>query len=78
MLCTVSNIQNNDLVLSLGWGCTIESWEGDINNDIAFRLIALLSVKTEITTKPISVRPETLFLIRECRMSEVSLRDGNL
>ena len=77
-MCTKSKIKNNGQKFSLGYGITIDFFGGDTNNDIALLLIELLSVITEITQKPIASSPIIVLKINPCRISDVSLFDGNM
>jgi len=55
-MCTESNKKNKGRDTSHGWGYTNESSWGSARNDIAFLIIALLYVMTEMTRKPASSR----------------------
>jgi len=63
-MCTESNKKNKGRVVSQWWGYRKESLSDSAKNDIAFRLIALLSVMTEMTWNPASSRPRIVLWIR--------------
>lgn len=59
-----------------GWRYWVSSFPGLIKKDVAFLLIALLSVMTAITCRPISSRPRIVFLMIENRTSLTLCKNG--